>query len=112
MHYIKPGGLKNTTSWVNLLRESLNIWINYLIYQLTLVWSNYSLPGPKGYWFNYKFLTFLSSNFKEWQAQLDLNTEISLMSCSNIWNGCVNQLISQVGPPGGWKVVVLVSMSS
>ena len=89
MHYIKPGGLKNTTSWVNLLRESLNIWINYLIYQLTLVWSNYSLPGPKGYWFNYKFLTFLSSNFKEWQAQLDLNTEISLMSYSNIWNECL-----------------------
>ena len=58
MHYIKAGGLKNSTSSVNLLRESLNIWINYLIYQLTLVWSNYSLPGPKGYWFNYKFLTF------------------------------------------------------
>ena len=59
------------------LDQSLNLSINLGLVKL-------QLTGSKGLLVQLQVSHFLSSNFKEWQAQLDLNTEISLMSCNNI----------------------------
>ena len=59
------------------LDQLLNLSINLGLVKL-------QLTGSKGLLVQLQVSHFLSSNFKEWQAQLDLNTEISLMSCSNI----------------------------
>ena len=59
------------------LDQLLNLSINLGLVKL-------QLTGSKGLLVQLQVSHFLSSYFKEWQAQLDLNTEISLMSCSNI----------------------------
>jgi len=59
------------------LDQLLNLSINLGLVKL-------QLTGSKGLLVQLQVSHFLSSDFKEWQAQLDLNTEIGLMSCSNI----------------------------